>query len=231
MATVLAGFEIHAPFQHQDALEFYELVKATFKPDMFICVGDFIDGHANSRYDHDPDGFSAGAELEATIDSLEDFYEMFPEMKVCLGNHDNRVIKAAYKAGIPAKALKSIEELYNLPEGWELADHHIIDGVCYEHGDKYSGQLAHVKAASNNMRSTVIGHTHTTFGVEYIANREKLIFAANAGCMVDTHSYAMAYGKGYSKKPILGCLIIKDGMMVVPVPMLLDNKSRWVGRI
>lgn len=232
MSTVLVIPDLHIPFQHKEALDFLELIKGTFSPDSIVSVGDIIDSHANSRYEHDPDGMSAGEELERSRLEIEDLEELFPDMSICIGNHDNRILKAAYKAGIPRAAMKSLEEIYDLPAGWSMEDHFIIDGVAYEHGDKFgAGAMSHVKAMKANMRSTVIGHTHITFGVEYTANRDKLLFAANAGCLVDTDSYAMAYGKAYAGKPILGCLIVRDGLIVIPIPMLLDSKGNWVGSI
>jgi len=232
MSTVLVVPDMHFPFHHKDSIGFLELVAATFKPDKVVSVGDIIDGHANSRYDHDPDGMSPGDELDATIEAIDELEEIFPEMLVCSGNHDLRLHKAAYKAGIPIKAMRPLEEIYGFPEGWKMQDHFILDEVAYEHGDRFgAGAMSHVKAAKSNMRSTVIGHTHVTFGVEYIANRDKLIFAANAGCLVDTASYAMAYGRSYAGKPILGCLIIRNGLIVMPVPMLLDHKGNWEGSI
>jgi metallophosphoesterase superfamily enzyme len=229
---VLAGFELHVPFQHPDSLAFLETVAETYKIDRNVSVGDLVDAHMNSRYDHDPDGWNAGEEVDRAQDALAELFTLFPEGDICTGNHDLRIAKAAFKAGIPKSAIRSFEEIYDIPEGWTSHEHAEIDGVVYEHGDRFgSGAYSHVKAAKSNMKSTVIGHTHVTFGVEYIANRDKLIFAANSGCLVDTHSYSMAYGKAYAGKPILGALVIVDGAICIPVPMILDHKHRWIRRI
>ena len=233
MSKVLCGLEMHLPFHHLDSINFLETVAGTFAIDKVVCMGDLIDAHANSRYDHDPDGLAAGGELDAVLDTSEELFTLFPEASMCTGNHDLRIHKAAFKAGIPAAALRTFEEIYDLPEGWKANEHFEIDGVVYEHGDRFgSGIYSHLRAAKSNMQSTVIGHTHITFGVEYIANRNKLIFAANAGCLVDVDAYAMAYGKQYAGKPIFGALVVVDGGMVVPVPMHLDvYTKRWTGHL
>lgn len=229
---VLAGLELHMPFQHPDSIDFLETVAEVFKVDKIVCLGDLVDGHANSRYDKDPDGYSPGQEVEAFLEASDDLFELFPNAFYCLGNHDNRIQKAAFKAGIPKAALRTLRDVYALPDGWEIGDYTVIDGVVYEHGDRFgSGQNAHVKAAMSNMRSTVIGHVHTSFGVEYMANRDKLIFGACAGALLDPDSYAAAYGKQYAKKGILGAMIIIDGEKVLPVPMILDKEGRWIRRI
>ena len=232
MSTVLVGLELHLPFAHQDACDFLETVADTFKVDEVVCIGDLFDNHATSRFDHDPDGLSAGSEVDYALIKAEEIYNLFPNVKYCLGNHDVRIDRVAYKAGIPKRAMKSILELYEVPEGWKACDYFIIDEVMYEHGDRFgAGQYAHIKAVQSNMRSTVMGHVHTSFGVEYVANREKLLFGAVTGALINPDSYAMAYGKQYSKKSILGSFIIKDGIMALPVPMLLDSTGRWVGKV
>lgn len=227
---VLSGLELHMPFHHPDSLDFLDTVNKVYKPDEVVCVGDLVDVHANSRHDHDPDGYSAGMELDATIDALEDLFEIFPKAKYCIGNHCSRIHKAAYKAGIPRAAMRSLEEIYGLPTGWEIGEYFKVDGVLYEHGDRFgAGASTHIKAAMSNMCSTVVGHIHTSFGVEYIANRDKLIFGAVAGALIDPDSYAAAYGKAYAKKSILGAMIVIDGRIALPIPMLLDDYGRWTG--
>jgi hypothetical protein len=93
--------------------------------------------------------------------------------------------------------------------------------VLYEHGTGSSGVYAHKARALNNMQSTVIGHHHSNFGVEYIASNDKLIFGMGVGCGVDRKSYAMAYGKHSPRKPILGCGVVMGGLYAVTVPMVL----------
>jgi hypothetical protein len=232
MSTVLAGFELHFPFHHPDSFDFLETVSETFKVDTHVCVGDLHDVHANSRHDHDPSGMSAGHELEASIAASEELFTLFPSGKYCLGNHCVRIQKAAFRAGIPGRALKSLQEMYDIPDEWEVGEYFVIDGVVYEHGDRFgSGATIHTKAAISNMKSTVVGHAHCTFGVEFFANRDKLIFGACAGALINPDSYAAAYGKLYAKKSILGAMVIRDGEICIPVPMLLDEKGRWIRRI
>jgi hypothetical protein len=215
---------------HKDAVNFLEEVASVYDPDEIIQIGDLIDVHAVSRHEADPDGLSAGDELQAAINSLKPLAQLFPEMTITMGNHDVRYHKAAYRAGIPSAALRDFSELIGA-KGWHGVQDIIIDDVLYSHGSAYSGATAHVKCAMNNMRSSVIGHIHTVFGVEYFANRDKLIFGACAGCLIDHRAYAMAYAKEYTKKSILGSMIIEDGVVVKPIPMLLSASGNWTGRV
>lgn len=222
MTTVLVLGDVHAPFQHSQTLEFVEELLEQYQPDEVVQVGDIIDIHACSRHDADPDGSSAGDELDLAIDFCQDLAELVPEMTIVLGNHDLRFHKAAFRAGVPSAILKGMDEIIGA-EGWLWLSEAEIDEVLYIHGTAFGGEFGHVKAAQRHMRSVVMGHTHTSFGVEYIATRDKLIFGANAGCLIDHRAYAFAYAKEYPKKSILGALIIEDGVKVTPVPMLLGR--------
>jgi hypothetical protein len=227
---VLAIPDLHCPFEHKDSLAFLKAVKNMYKPTDIVCLGDEIDAHALGDYDHDPDGMSAGQELEKAIESLQPFYKLFPNVKVCTSNHTSRPYRQAFKHGIPRAFLRDYAEFLLAPKGWSWADSWEVDGVVYEHGEGFSGAAAAIKSAQQNMQSTVIGHIHAFAGIQFSANSKHLIFGFNAGCLIDRHAYAFAYGKKIKSKPILGCGIISDGVPTF-IPMLLNGKSRWVGTI
>lgn len=227
--TILAVGDLHAPFMHADAVDFVAWLKRKWKPDETVFLGDEIDGHAVSAYGHDPDGYSAGHELKASIDSLRPFYAMFPNAKVCNSNHTARYYRKAFDAGIPERAIKPIRDILDAPAGWEWSDHWDIDGIRYEHGEGYSGAAAAIKSAEGNQRSTVIGHVHSHAAVTYYANAETLLFGFNVGVLIDWKLYAFRYGKHYKRKPIVGAGVIVKGLPIF-VPMLLDKRGRWIGR-
>jgi hypothetical protein len=106
------------------------------------------------------------------------------------------------------------------------ADHWEFDGIIYEHGDPFSGKDAAIKAAEQNMQSTVIGHVHSFAGIQYSANSKHLIFGFNVGCLIDKDAYAFAYAKKIKRKPILGCGIITNGIPQF-IPMTLNSNGRW----
>lgn len=227
MSVVLAIPDLHCPFEHTDSLSFLKAVKAKYRPTEVVCLGDEIDAHALGDYDRDPDGMSAGYELSAAIEHLQPFYELFPIVKVCTSNHTARPYRQAFKHGIPKAFLKGYAEFLQSPKGWQWADDWEIDQVVYEHGEGFSGQQAAIKSAQGNMQSTVIGHIHAFAGVQYSANSKHLIFGFNAGCLIDRHKYAFAYGKKLKAKPILGCGIVINGIALF-IPMKLNSSGRWI---
>lgn len=227
--TVLAISDLHAPFQHPDHIEFLSWLNNKFKPEEIVNVGDEIDAHALSDYTHDPDGMSAGDELSKAIESLQPLYKMFPKMKVCTSNHTSRPYRRAQQFGIPRAFLKEYKEFLASPPGWEWADSWEVDGVIYEHGEGFSGQVGAINAAKSNMNSTVIGHIHSFAGIQYSANQKHLIFGMNVGCLIDTKKYAFAYGRVIKTKPIIGCGLVVKGIPIF-VPMILDRYDRWIGK-
>lgn len=231
--TVLAISDLQVPFQHEDAYTFLKAVAYGYQPTQVICIGDEVDFHALSDYDPDPDGFSAGHELQRAIDKLAPLYEMFPAVKSCISNHTMRPFRRAYKFGIPRALMRDYGEFLQAPKGWEWKNYHIIDGVRYEHGHELGGgqgKTCTANAPLKNGRSTVFGHFHANAGIHYTATPEHLLFGFNVGCLIDYKSYAFAYAHGMKSKPVLGCGIVDEGIPTF-IPMLLNKKGRWVGRL
>jgi len=73
------------------------------------------------------------------------------------------------------------------------------------------------------MVSTVTGHFHTEFYIQWFFGKTRAIFGMHVGCGIDSKSYAMAYMSG-GKKEALGCGVILDnGNTPVLVKMDIDK--------
>lgn len=224
--VVLAIPDQHFPAHHKDIFAFLSAVNKKYKPTMIINLGDEIDAAGLGDWDKDPDGYSPGHELKAAIKHLKVLYKLFPNTLSCISNHTDRVYRKAFKQGIPKALIKSYHEILEAPKGWQWAEQWEVDGVLYEHGEGFSGQLGALKAAQANMRPTVIGHLHSHAGIQYYANARHLIWGFNVGCLIDKDNPAFNYAKHIKAKPIIGCGVIDRG---VPrfIPMELDSKGRW----
>ncbi len=218
------------PYHHRDHLKFLCAVRDKYQPTRIVHIGDLMDFHAMSDYTPSPSGHSPGEEFKIAKRCVKKLYAEFPEAQLVFSNHDSRPYRRAAKSGIPESFMKEYAEWMEFPEGWSISQKVEIDGVIYEHGMGCGGELAHKKAALANMQSTVMGHLHTNFGVEYAANPKALLFGLAVGCLIDCDSYAFAYGKDTKKKPILGCGIVNKGIPI-PVPMSLRKGGRWVGEL
>jgi hypothetical protein len=228
--TVLSWSCGHAPFTHADAIDFLSTVADEYQPDEVICLGDELDNHAISYHESDPDGFSAGMELDLAVAWLEKLYQLFPEGKSCESNHTSLPYRRVKSAGLPKALLREYRDVLGAPLGWEWADRFVVDDVIYTHGEEWGGMYAMKKAMLHSGRNVVMGHLHSNFGVLYHATRDALTWGAAAGCLVDSSSYAMAYGRKYPRKPILGCVVVSDGYPRC-IPMILDSEGNWTGKI
>lgn len=227
MARVLVISDTQEPFGHKDYLAFLKEIRKKYRTDVAVHIGDEIDHHSLGDYDHDPDGYSAGHELQAAIDKLQTYYKAFPSLKLCESNHTMRIIKRAFKSGIPIKYMKDFKEVIGAPKGWNWAFRWVIDEVVYKHGIGYSGTMGAINAAKDELKSCVIGHLHSDAGILYWSNGRETMFGMNVGCGIDSKQYAFAYGKHCRKKPILSAGVVLDGRPTL-ISMNLKN-DRWDG--
>lgn len=214
--NILVVGDIHEPFSHPDYLDFCLSVYDKHNCDTVIFIGDVVDEHALSAWDSDPDGYSAGHEANKAQEALQKWYNAFPDAYVCIGNHDDRPMRRAFKSGIPKRYVRSFEEIWGSPAGWKWGLSWVSDGITYEHGVT-SGVHAAYNRALKMGKSIVQGHTHINPGVKYLAPNW---YALNVGCGLDESAYAMAYGKQYNGQIVLGCGVVLDnGKQPIFVPM------------
>lgn len=211
MATVLVIGDTHEPFCHPQYFRFISDMRDKYDPDTIVHIGDVVDQHSASvKYLSDPNGRSTGDEFKLARKRLAKWHDAFPDVRVCIGNHDARHIQAARKVGLNDEYLRDYAEVWNTPS-WTWRDKFFLDGVLYEHGTGTVGKDAAIRRAINQRSSLVMGHTHTFAGVTYHANASDLIFGLNVGCGIDARAYAFEYGTCFTNKPVLGCGLVIDG--------------------
>lgn len=219
--NVLVIGDTHLPFEIEGYLDFCLKLEKDYQCSKIIHIGDLIDNHAVSFHDHDPDGRSPGDEYKLALDKCEDWYKAFPNVKICIGNHDRLPFRKAFTAGLPKNWLKNYQEMFNSPNTWRWDFIHKEFGVIYQHGTGMSGEMASVNAARENRQSTVIGHLHTVCNTRFLASEKDLIFGMSVGCGIDHHKYAFAYGKENTRKPVISAGIVIDGKYPINIPMLI----------
>lgn len=220
--NVLVIGDTHEPFCKEGYLEFCREIQEKYDCGTVIHIGDLVDNHAVSYHEHSPSGKSAGDEFEWALSKCKRWYQTFPDVKICIGNHDALPFRKAFTAGLPETWLKSYQEILQSPKSWKWDFRHIHDGVIYTHGTGMSGEMAAVNAARENRQSTVIGHLHTVCNTRFLASFKDLIFGVTVGCGIDHTSYAFAYGKEQTRKPVVSCAVILDGNTPINIPMHLS---------
>lgn len=222
--------DLHCPYHHPDTHKFLAAVKAKFKPDQVVCIGDEVDFHALSYHESNPDLPSAGEELSKAIEALKPIYKMFPKVTVVESNHGSLVLRKAMTGGIPTKALKTYNDVLDAPSGWKWVFDTSVETelgpVYFCHGKTGTpGRLA-----SQFGCSAVQGHFHERAQITYISTPERLIFDAHTGCLADDKSLALGYNKINVKRPIVSLLVILNGIPQI-VPMVLKRNGRWTGKL
>lgn len=228
--SILILSDMHWPFAHPDTVEFLKAVKAKYKPDTVVCIGDEIDGHSWSFHDHNPDLPSPGEELKQAIKALQPIYKLFPKVTVLESNHGSLVYRKALATGLPVATIKGYREIIEAPKGWNWVDKLTLNTrlgpVHFIHGKSASpGKISQLYGMS-----VVEGHFHESSSITYTSTPERLLFAMKTGCLVDDNALSMAYNKLNAKRPIISLGVIINGIPQL-VPMLLTRRGRWVGRL
>lgn len=225
--TLVCG-DFHAPYNYSLAIQFLLQVQRDYEcKEEIIVDGDFFDFHAMSRFTSEPDSPSPDEEYDKAIAFAKKFGKAFPKGVLVLGNHDLIPQRQLKELHLSEKLLKSPNELYGLPPGWQVErlKHVIHDGkVLIEHGVGSDGVNGALNTAIYKRTSFIQGHAHAEAGCRYSANHNSLIFGLNTGCLCDNGALAMRYAAYAKKKGVLGCGVVYSASHAVFVPMRLYNK-------
>lgn len=208
--------DLHAPYQHKDALDFLSDMKRKYKPTRIINMGDELEKNSLNYHDKHPDLLGGGDELKEGKRVIKDLYKIFPQMDIMESNHGSLHIRKAITTGIPLEYLKSYNEVLEVGESWKWHHDLIItlpNGQdCYfTHGKSTRG----ITLSRNMSMNCVQGHYHSEFNINYWSNPRNLYWSMQVGCLVDDKSLAMAYNKLTLNRPILGCGVIVDSKPIL----------------
>lgn len=228
--VILVFGDLHIPYHKKESIEFLKAVKNKYKPNKIICTGDELDNHAMSFHDSDPDCLGAGDELSKSIKYLKKLYKLFPKLDLVDSNHGSMVFRKMRFSGIPLKYIRNMKEIIEAPDGWNWhkdytytmnngQDLYVVHGI-----KKNSRQLAEQYGCS-----VIQGHYHEDSSIQYSSSPRQLIWGCSAGCLADDSSLALEYNNTNIKRPILSCVIIKNGIPNI-IPMVIKNK-KWIGKV
>ena len=217
--NILIIGDTHYPFIREGYLEHLLKSKRDYNCGTIIHIGDVVDNAYSSFHETNPDGHSAGDELEYAIDQLKVMYKEFPKVKVCLGNHDQIINRKAFSSGLSKRWIKGLDEVLEVP-GWNFDMEHIEHGVLFTHGTGTSGQNAAYNKALNRRMSVVQGHLHSESNIRYNVSKNDIIYGMQVGCGVDDRKYAFDYAKANPRKFIISCgIILNKGKLPILLPM------------
>jgi len=183
-SRVLVIGDVHLPFERKDYLQFCIDTYKEYQCNRVVFIGDIIDSHYSSFHATDPDGLGGGAELDLCVERVKDWYKAFPDAEVCIGNHDAIIMRKAFDSGVPKIWIKEFNDVLKTPNWQWVTDTYMV--------------------------STVTGHFHTDFYIDYMFGKTRAIFAMAVGCGIDDSQYAFAYAAG-GKKNAIGCAVVLNG--------------------
>ena len=229
--VILFISDLHAPYQHKDALAFLAEIKKTFKPTRVVNVGDEVDYHALSFHNSDPDLDSAGVELERARRTIHQLEKLFPKMELVNSNHGSMVYRKAKYAGMPRHVVKPYNEVLGVGEGWVWQNSITITrkglpSIYVTHGSRKNSETY-----AKQMGCCVVqGHYHEDFRLGFHQTPNGQIWGMNVGCLIDDKELAFEYNKVNPFRPQLGVGLLVDNLPIL-IPMTLDAKGNWHGRI
>ena len=212
--NILVIGDLHAPFTLPKYLKFCREQQEKYDCGTVIFIGDIIDNHYSSYHESDPDGYSAGEELDRAIDMIADWYHTFPKATVIIGNHDRLVYRKAFSSGVSKRWIRDYKDVLNT-SGWDFTENIELFDIDFNHGEGGTAK----NRMKTQLRSQVQGHLHSELYVEYAVGANFIVFGMQVGCGVDSKSFAMAYGRNY-KKQAIGCgVVINKGTLPIVLPM------------
>ena len=223
---ILVISEQHKPYHHPQMMDFLKAVKKKYKPTRIVNIGDELDHHALSFHDSDSDLPSAGDEHRLALKTIKEMENLFPKMDLVHSNHGSLSYRRAFATGIPKAYLKDYNDFLEVGKGWKWQEDLIVETpsgkVYFCHGKVASIE----KLVQQYGMSCVQGHYHSRFHCVYVSRPEALTWGLQVGCLVDKDSMAMAYGRVFKDRPIIGTGIIIDGLPKC-LPMVLSKGGRW----
>ena len=211
MSRVICIGDLHCPAEHPAYLQFCQDIKRKYRCNEVMFMGDVADFQAISFHANNPNCPGVTDEYLLAKQCIQRWRRAFPKAKVCIGNHDERVIRLAESVNIPTKFLRDFSEIWKT-SGWEWDYDFIIDNVYYFHGTGNGGTHPAWNVMSKQLMSVVMGHLHSRAGIKWKVNPQKRIFGMDVGCGIDVKAYQFAYGRHCKEKPVLACGVVIDGI-------------------
>jgi hypothetical protein len=207
---VLVIGDLHCPCDRKYYLEFCKEIYKKYKCNETVFIGDVIDNHAISFHATHPEMPGPSDEYELAFQHVQRWYKAFPNAKIAVGNHCERMMRLAESVSIPSKFLRNYSEIWETPK-WDWKHEHTIDGVLYLHGTGCGGGM---NPAYNTVRkmslSVVMGHFHSAAGIKWLVNPNVRMFGMDVGTGIDDSALAFAYGKFSKIRSVVSCGVVVD---------------------
>jgi ribosomal protein S17E len=165
---------------------------------------------------------SIDIEIEITGKVFKAIANQFERVHVCMGNHDNWLLRRLGQA-IDAQTYQKILGVEN--EAWKFSSYYYTE--LQSGGQKWliehpnlAGKYSAWQLGANELCNIIMAHNHH---VNWAFDRSGTYWAIESGCCADPAriEYNSKRHKG-GHKPTMGAVIVKDGY-----PYMLNQKTNW----
>ena len=174
------------PSFHNNRFTWLGRMVADVKPDVVVCIGDWVDMPSLCSYDKGTSGYEGRRykdDIASGIDAQEKFFapiretkKKMPKFYMLEGNHEHRITRAIESDAAHLEGIISLDDLRYTAFGWEFIPYNgttpgifVIDGIAYAHyftsgimGRPIGGLHPAYQLLAKQYQSCTQGHTHTT---------------------------------------------------------------------
>lgn len=214
--------DLQIPYHEPGALDFCKRVRFEFGIPLenVLCVGDEFDFYWLSRFEHSPDAeHSPSGEIAAAKEEASRWKAAFPHLLICESNHVHGRLKgAAARGGLASPWIRTVREVFSLPETWRWADHWIIQAskrpFRIEHGHvKPGGHSGLRNRPTNRGISTAWGHEHAEPAAIHIdtAGGQEVWGMRVGSLLTKAPVAAFSYNAEHAVRPTASVGVVLDG--------------------
>jgi hypothetical protein len=127
--------DTHFPGHVDGALDFVLETGEKWGVKQWVHIGDMIDHHYISRHPTEPEAWNPVQEVQAVKQELKKWIAAIPDLFICINSHDMIPERQAKTLGMPELFLRSLNDVYGLPDTWVWADRlKLFNRTLIEHG-------------------------------------------------------------------------------------------------
>jgi len=222
---ILVIGDTHIPCVRPGYLPFCKDLKKEYRCDTVVHIGDVTDEHAVSpSHLASPDAPGAKEEFHETLDIVRQWHAAFPEVRVCIGNHDERPFRAAAIMKLIEGRLRPYNELWKTP-GWTWQYEYTLDHTYFTHRTSNGGFSPAYNAMRARAMSVVLGHHHSCSGVKTLVNPERRLFGCDVGAGCDDRAIQFRYCQHAQARSVISAAVIIDGYPQVHVMPMAKGEA------
>lgn len=230
MKRIMVFGDPHIPYVDKTAWALFLAAAKVFKPNVLVCLGDFVDCYSLADYVRDPsrsalfkDEIGPANKCLDELDALNAAHKYY-----IAGNHEDRLTRLLHKSAPGLSKLVAIDGLLKLKErGWSYLPYGAylkLGKVVFTHDTGRAGPHALAGALHDACTNIVIGHVHFVGLKMEGAIDGTARFAMSPGWLGDAskadYMHTLRASRDWTQGFIYGYVRPDGAMHLVPAPLV-----------